>query len=167
MIHTFRIKLIAGLLAALSITVLLAPAQASGPAPQFELPGDSGKVSLKSLAGRVVYVDFWASWCTPCRKSFPWMNQIQQTYGDKGLAIVAINLDKDKQAVSQFLKANPAQFTVAYDPAGSTASAFKVQGMPSSYLIDRHGQIRHSHIGFREISKADLEGRIRQLLAEK
>ena len=155
--------LLAGLIALLGVTA----AQADGQAPLFDLPGNNGQVSLKSLNGQVVYVDFWASWCTPCRKSFPWMNQIQETYGNKGLSIVAINLDKDKDAVGQFLRANPAKFTVAYDPAGDTASAYKVQGMPSSYLIDRQGRIRHSHIGFREISKADLEGRIRQLLAEK
>ncbi|MEQ1883345.1 MAG: TlpA disulfide reductase family protein, partial [Burkholderiales bacterium] len=120
------------------------------PAADFSLPTDTGSVRLADLRGKVVYVDFWASWCVPCRASFPWMNDMKAKYGDKGLVIIAINLDKEREMAKKFLAKLPAQFTIAYDPDWTVAGQYKVSGVPSSYLIDRSGKMRSTHLGFRE-----------------
>ena len=134
--------------------------------PDLMLETAQGKLSLDKLQGQVVYVDFWASWCGPCRKSFPWMNQMQQRYGNKGFKIVAVNVDSDQALAKKFLTEHNANFTIAYDPQGKVASAFKVKGMPNSYLIDRNGQIHSSHIGFREKDVAAMEAGIKALIKQ-
>lgn len=144
--------------------VFAAQVSAADTAPDFSLPTSNGYITLKSLKGRVVYVDFWASWCDPCRESFPWMNQMQERYAKQGLSIVAINLDKDRKLADQFLNEVPVNFKVAFDPEGKVATAYNVLGMPSSYLIDRGGNIHYVHVGFKAFSKADLEARIKSLL---
>lgn len=133
-------------------------------APDFNVSSDRGNVSLKGQRGNVVYLDFWASWCVPCRKSFPWLNEMQARYGKAGLKIIAINLDEDKKLAEQFLHKIPAKFTIGYDPEGKSASTYGLKGMPSSYLIDRKGNLLSSHVGFRRDDKAELENRIRQAL---
>jgi cytochrome c biogenesis protein CcmG/thiol:disulfide interchange protein DsbE len=136
----------------------------AGPAPDFELPTDAGPVSLQAMRGRVVYLDFWASWCKPCRKSFPWMNALQAKYRDKGLQIIAVNIDSDPEQVKRFLEKYPADFIVAYDAEGKVAKQYQVKGMPSSYLIDKQGNIHAEHVGFREEDKARVETQINYLL---
>lgn len=140
---------------------------AAEPAPDFKLASAKGMVELGKLKGKVVYVDFWASWCTPCRKSFPWMNELNKKYKDQGLEVVAVNLDKSREPIDEFLAKTPAEFTIAYDPSGTAASSYKVAGMPSSYLIDRNGQLQVSHIGFRDKDKEEMESKIKELLARK
>ncbi len=136
------------------------------PAPAFSLPTAAGDpVALDKLRGRVVYVDFWASWCGPCRRSFPWMNEMQQKYAANGLAIVGVNVDKRRPDAERFLQQTPASFTIVYDPAGKTPEAYAVKGMPSSYLIDGDGRVVAVETGFRDEQKAELEARIRSLLA--
>jgi cytochrome c biogenesis protein CcmG/thiol:disulfide interchange protein DsbE len=117
--------------------------------------------------GRVVYVDFWASWCGPCRQSFPWMETMKSTYEAQGLEIVAVNLDRDRADADKFLKQFHPTFDVRFDPKGELAESYKVQGMPSSVLIDRHGVTRFTHVGFRPVDGAIYEAQLRQLLAEK
>ena len=101
-------------------------------APGFRLPTQRGSVSLDSLQGKVVYVDFWASWCVPCGKSFPWLQSVQDKYRSRGLVVVAINLDKEREAALEFLQAHPSKLLVAFDPEGTAALAYRVPGMPSS-----------------------------------
>ena len=135
------------------------------PAPPFTLPGAGGRpIALDALRGKVVYVDFWASWCGPCRRSFPWMNGLQARYADEGLAIVAIDVDKRQEDALRFLLDTPASFPIAWDPGGDTPAAWGVQGMPSSYLIDRNGVIVAVEEGFHDERRAALEQRIRALL---
>ena len=137
-------------------------------APPFALPTAKGEtVALDKLRGQVVYVDFWASWCGPCRRSFPWMNDLQQRYGGKGLSIVAINVDKKREDADRFLAQTPAQFTVVYDPAGAIPSKFAVKGMPSSYLVDGKGNVVAVEQGFHDDRKAPLEEQIRALLGAR
>ena len=135
-------------------------------APDLKLPTIDGTVQLSALKGEVVYLDFWASWCLPCKKSFPWMERMQQRYGEQGFKIVAVNLDKDKALADEFLKQNDVSFTVAFDASGSSASKYKLRGMPSSYLIGRDGKVHASHIGFRDKDKDKLEQAIKTLLNE-
>jgi thiol-disulfide isomerase/thioredoxin len=130
--------------------------------PRFELPGRTGTIASDSLRGKVVYVDFWASWCDPCRHSFPWLSAMHERYGAQGLAIVAINLDKERVAADRFLAKFPAPFLLAFDPKGKTAEAFHVQAMPSSFLIGRDGRVLEAHTGFDPKRAASIEERIRQ-----
>jgi cytochrome c biogenesis protein CcmG, thiol:disulfide interchange protein DsbE len=124
-------------------------------------------LDLTSLRGRVVYLDFWASWCGPCRQSFPWMETMKSTYEAQGLEIVAVNLDRDRADADKFLKQFHPTFDVRFDPKGKFAELYKVQGMPSSVLIDRHGVTRFAHVGFRPVDGAIYEAQLRELLAEK
>ena len=121
---------------------------------------------LQSLEGKVVLVDFWASWCSPCLQSFPWMNELQQKHAGEGLVIVAVNLDQDRALADAFLQKVPAKFRIEYDPPGNIARQFDVQAMPTSFLIDRQGQIRVRHRGFKDKQRAEREQQIEQLLKE-
>jgi thiol-disulfide isomerase/thioredoxin len=161
------------LAAALLLTASLAlPARAAArsddpiPAPGFRLPTrDAGAfVSLDSLRGRVVLVDFWASWCAPCHRSFPWLASLHQRFAGRGLAIVAIDLDKDRDAADAFLAGQSAPFTVAFDPAGRTAEAYRVAVMPSSYLVDAGGRIVYAHAGFDPKRTATIESLIEEAI---
>jgi len=121
---------------------------------------------LNDLRGQVVYVDFWASWCKPCRASFPWMNQMQAKYQDQGLHIIAVNLDEQRSDANSFLQKIPAEMTMVFDPNGNIATAYELVGMPSSYLIDRKGNIRFTHQGFFVAKQAAYEDELKLLLAE-
>lgn len=136
--------------------------------PAFELQGEGGSViSLSKLKGKVVYLDFWASWCGPCRQSFPWMNEMQQKYGNQGLEVLAINLDGNLSDAQKFLQDNPAKFKIAYDTKAQTPKLLGVKGMPTSYLIDRQGRVVAVHVGFNPAKKADLEVELKRVLEKK
>ncbi|MCC6197429.1 MAG: TlpA family protein disulfide reductase [Burkholderiales bacterium] len=136
-------------------------------APAFSLPTAKGDtVALDKLRGKVVYVDFWASWCAPCRRSFPWMAEMQQKYGPKGLVVVAVNVDKKRSDAERFLAQTPAGFTVVYDEAGATPAAYVVKGMPSSYLVDAAGKVTYVGRGFLDEHKMDVEQRIATLVGK-
>ncbi|MGD8592446.1 MAG: TlpA disulfide reductase family protein [Gammaproteobacteria bacterium] len=151
----------------LMVFFLGSTASAVEKAPDFQLPQiNGGSVQLSDLRGSVVYVDFWATWCPPCRESFPWMESMHERYQDLGLQIVAISLDQKSDLIESFLKSHKASFTILQDSEGGAAEAFKVKGMPSSYLVDRKGNIRMRHAGFNDGDKADLESQIKQLLTE-
>jgi thiol-disulfide isomerase/thioredoxin len=121
---------------------------------------------LAGLAGKVVLVDFWASWCGPCLRSFPWMNELQQRHAGDGLVIVAVNLDQDRSFANAFLQKLPPKFRIEFDSAGKVAKQFGVEAMPTSFLVDRRGQVRVRHAGFRDAQRAEREQQIQQLLKE-
>jgi len=101
-----------------------------------------------SLKGKVVIVDFWASWCGPCKDSFPVMNELQKKYADKGLVIIAINVDEESSDMKDFLKANAATFTVVRDAKQKLVAVAGIQTMPSSFILDDTGKVRFTHTGF-------------------
>jgi cytochrome c biogenesis protein CcmG, thiol:disulfide interchange protein DsbE len=136
-------------------------------APSFELPSDSGLISLADSKGKVVYLDFWASWCGPCRQSFPWMNELQSRFSERGLQIIAVNLDAQTGDAQKFLAQTMASFVVAYDPKGLTPRLYGVRGMPTSILIGRDGKILMTHMGFNKGNRPELEEKIRQALEVK
>jgi cytochrome c biogenesis protein CcmG, thiol:disulfide interchange protein DsbE len=143
-------------------------ADVGAPAPLLALPTASGEtVALDQLRGKVVYVDFWASWCGPCRKSFPWMTEMQKKYGPSGFTVVAVNVDKKRLDAERFLQGTPAQFTVVYDPVGTTPTAWSVKAMPTSYVIDSKGNVAIVESGFRDDNVAELESRIKTLVGMK
>jgi thiol-disulfide isomerase/thioredoxin len=134
-------------------------------APAFILPTAEGRtISLEHLRGQVVYVDFWASWCGPCRRSFPWMNELQQRYGGRGVTIIAINLDAKREDADRFLRQYPATFAVVYDGTGAAPRAYDVKAMPSSYIVDPGGRIAAIEHGFRDERRPAMEDTIRSLM---
>ncbi len=124
------------------------------------------QVSLAEYKGQVVYVDFWASWCKPCRSSFPWMNDMQAKYGGNGFAVISINLDQETSSISKFLDSYPANFKILLDPNGIVASQYELIGMPSSYLIDKKGRLRKTHTGFFIKNQPLYEKEIIDLMSE-
>ncbi len=175
--RTFTRFLLLSAVLLLSQLVMLTPATAADAnaeegalknAPLFSLPGDSGeKISLQDFKGKVVLVDFWASWCAPCIRSFPWMNSMLEKYGEEGFAVIAINMDQDPELAKKFLQRQKSALTIAFDPKGSVALQYQVMGLPNSFLIDREGQIAYKHIGFRLKQLTVYENEIKALLAGK
>lgn len=139
------------------------------PVPQCDLRSfDSEKrVDLNQFKGKVVYVDFWASWCPPCARSFPFMNEMERQFGGKGLVVLAINVDEDLEDAKAFLAKYSANFNLAADTSGQCPQQFGVQAMPSSYLVDAKGVVRHVHIGFRAGETEELRTAVEQLLNEQ
>jgi len=136
-------------------------------APTLSVKGlDNTDINISDFKGKVLYVDFWATWCPPCRKSFPWMEEMQQRYNGLGFEVLAISLDNKRSVIDRFLKSVPTSFIIAHDAKGKSAQVFEVKGMPSSYLIDRKGNIRLSHMGFNDKDKDRLEAEIKALIAE-
>lgn len=135
--------------------------------PVASVPGaEATPVALHDGKARLTYIDFWASWCGPCRKSMPWMNQMQQKFGPKGLRIVAINLDAQREDATRFLQEVPARVQLGFDAAGDTARRFGVKAMPTSVLVGADGKVIEVHRGFREDDPAALEARFAALLAQ-
>lgn len=125
-----------------------------------------GQLDLAQYRGKVVYLDFWASWCVPCRKSFPWLNEMAKKYPND-LVVVGVNVDNERQAAMKFLEKYPASFPLVFDPHGKLASEYKLEGMPSAVLIDRNGGIAHRHVGFREEQKTHYEQVIIEIMGSK
>ena len=118
---------------------------------------------LEQLRGKVVYVDFWASWCTPCRKSMPMLDRLQQRWPEE-LVVLGVNVDATRADALNFLKATPVKFPIVFDPQGHWAEQFAVPGMPAGFLIDRTGVVRHVHVGYRASELPALETVIKNAL---
>lgn len=134
------------------------------PAPLFEVATNFKPVRLADLKGRVVYVDFWVSWCAPCNQSFPWMNEMQVKYGSRGFSVIGISLDEKREDADRFLATKPAKFQIGYDPEGKIGKLYRLRGMPTSYLIGADGHVRAVHVGFRDSERNDLEREIEAAL---
>jgi thiol-disulfide isomerase/thioredoxin len=133
-------------------------------APEFNIANlRGGRIKLDEHKGRVVYVDFWASWCGPCRKSFPFMEELQQQYADD-LVVIAVNMDKNRDDAFRFLDENKATFQIGHDPDGKLAKQFGVIAMPSSFIIDRDGNIQEVHLGFKSSTKKKIAMELEKLL---
>lgn len=137
--------------------------------PSCTLNSIDGKqaIDTAALKGKVVYLDFWASWCGPCAKSFPFMNELHHDLSAKGLVFVGVNLDENIDDAKAFLAQHPVNFTITKDNEESCAKQFDVKAMPSSYLIGRDGSIRHIHLGFRKDEGKELRDMVEKLLAEQ
>ena len=129
--------------------------------------GGGSSYDLKQFKGKVVYVDFWASWCAPCAQSFPFLNKLHHDLKDQGLQIVGINLDEVPEDAQAFLAKFPPDFAVASDANQQCAKDFDVKAMPSSYLVDRDGVVRYVHYGFRPEEAKEFRGLAERLLLGK
>jgi thiol-disulfide isomerase/thioredoxin len=136
------------------------------PAPDCKLALPQGHSGIAAQAGKVVYVDFWASWCVACLASFPFMDQLQRELGPKGLQVIAVNMDERPADAQRFLAAHRVGFPVALGANDACARQFGVGAMPSSFLVDRNGKIRAVHSGFRPGEGAALRNMVERLLAE-
>jgi thiol-disulfide isomerase/thioredoxin len=144
-------------------------AEIGQPASQFTLPSlqQDQPTGLAQFNGKVIYLDFWASWCAPCRTSFPLLNKLHQKLQKQGFEVVAINLDEDKANAEKFLKEFPVNFTILRDSSGEWADKYVVESMPTSFIIDRQGVIQKIHHGFASDDINELEQKITSLLAQK
>lgn len=122
-------------------------------------------LDLAAYRGKVVVIDFWASWCQPCRQSFPWLNALQAKYGPQGLVVIGVNVDREQQDAARFLADYPAQFQILYDAEGALAAKYDVPGMPSSYVFGRDGRLITKHIGFRNAAREEREAELQKLLS--
>ena len=139
----------------LLITPLSWGAWINDEAPDFTLADLHGKqVSLGSLKGKVVFINFWANWCPPCKKEFPELNKLTKSYKDSDMVLLAINIDKNRANVDEFLGKLPEppfnKMTVLLDPQYAVVSSYGARAMPTSFIIDREGTIRYVHLGFNE-----------------
>lgn len=128
--------------------------------------GSSKQINIQAYKGKVVLIDFWATWCGPCLKSMPFFNHLHHQQQKNGLEILAINVDEQPETAKQFLQQRPVDYPVLLDPIGNCPRSFDVQAMPSSYLIDKSGNIRHIHKGFRDEDPIALSALIEALLKE-
>ena len=156
----------------LALLLLAAPAigeDVGVMAPGFSLPAianATGTIDLDALRGDVVYLDFWASWCGPCRLSLPALDGLYQELQDQGLHVVAVSVDVVEEDSLDFLARYPVTYPVAIDTTGDTARSFEVNGMPSGYLIDRSGTVQSVHVGFKRGDEESLRHEILELLAQ-
>ncbi len=136
----------------LLLTVLLLSCQ-GGVAAETEL-------NISDHEGKVVVLDFWASWCVPCRRSFPWLNNMNAKYGDDGLVIIGVNLDQEQSEAEAFLEEFPAQFQIHFDKNKVLAKEYDVVAMPSSYILGPDGEIVKRHYGFKVKKQEEYEAAI-------
>ena len=157
-----------GMASTLSLAPHTAHAVTAGePVPDIELHGAGGVKKLSDLKGKLVYVDFWASWCGPCKQSFPWMNEMHRKYSARGLHIVAINLDAKRADADRFLATSAAEFALAFDAGGESAKRLAVKGMPTSVLVGVDGKVLYVHRGFKLEERGELEARLATALGVK
>ncbi len=153
---------------ALVASLVAPPLFASTDVPWLELTlhaSDGLPVLAEGGAWRATYIDFWASWCAPCRLSFPWMNEMHDRFAGRGLRIVAIGLDRREADAQRFLQQAQPRFAIALDPAADSARRFDVRAMPSSYLVSAERELVFSHRGFRAEDRGPLEHRLQLALS--
>lgn len=139
----------------------------SGKAPAFTLPSSTGASdSLANHAGEVVMLNFWASWCEPCRTEFPLLDGLYKKYKKLGFTVLAVNIEPDAKAAQGFLKNTPVSFPVLLDAKNSVSESYKVDAMPTTVLVDRAGNMRFLHRGYQPGYEAEYEKNIRALLRE-
>ncbi len=126
----------------------------------------SNALNIEQYKGKVIYIDFWASWCIPCRNSFPWMNEMQKKYGED-LVVIGVNVDQEKDLADQFIQETSPDFTIVFDATGKLATEYQVAAMPSAFILDRQGKIVFKHLGFHSKKKSLYETEIQQLINQQ
>ena len=160
---------------ALSVTLLgaaglvadAATLQTGAPAPTFQLNSMGGKpVALADLKGQIVLLNFWASWCGPCRQEMPILEQLNRQYRAKGVTLVGVNVEPDSAAAVNWLKATPVTFPILFDTDSKVSKLYEVQGMPNTVILDRKGVVRYIHRGYNAGAENEYLDQIRSLIRE-
>jgi peroxiredoxin len=139
----------------------------SGPAPDFDLVSrDGGRVALSDLAGQVVMVNFWATWCGPCRQEMPHLEALYQRYSDLGFTLLGVNVEEDSSGADKFLAETPVSFPILFDPENEVSELYDVVAMPSTVLIDKGGNMRFIHHGYQPGYENEYQSQIRALIRE-
>lgn len=161
-------KLFLSILPFLSAAPLAQAVQEGQPAPPCAAiaAGSLEKLDFNAYQGKVILIDFWATWCPPCKKSMPFLNDLRNRRLQDGFEIIGINVDEDSEEAKQFLGNHPLDYQIAFDPSGDCPGKFEVKAMPSAYLVDKSGKVRNIHLGFRDEDRAMIQERISSLLAE-
>lgn len=155
------------LLLATLATATLGASAGSGPAPDFTLPArDGGKVSLDQLKGQVVMLNFWASWCGPCRQEMPLLDQMHKRYGPLGFTLLGVNVEASGEDAEQWLAQTPVSFPILFDRENKVSKLYDVNAMPSTVFIDRQGNVRYLHRGYKPGDEGEYLNQIRALLKE-
>lgn len=152
-----------------SIPISIATAKEAVKLPDFSLSpftNAESQLSLGDIDGKVVYLDFWASWCIPCRKTFPFMNALQDKHESDDFVVIAINMDEDPTDAGPFLEKYYAEFSIYREESNNLAKALSLPGLPTAYVIDKKGYIRGTYIGFREKQKKQAEALIETLILQ-
>ena len=158
---------IAAIAAALAISLPALAASTGGPAPGFTLGSRAGQdVSLAQYKGQVVMINFWASWCGPCRQEMPLLESIYKKYNKMGFTLLGVNVEPDSQAANEWLKATPVSFPILYDKDSKVSQMFKVSGMPTTVIIDRKGNLRWRHISYKPGDEGEYLNTIRAMIRE-
>lgn len=156
-----------GLVSLLSLIWLLPSDSAAADAPPDRQAIDSLLDSSIELSNKVVYVDFWATWCPPCRRSFPWMKDLLSKYEKQGFQVVTVSLDKHPDKARKFVKEMGGVLPVVFDSSGALAARYGLEVMPTSYLYGRDGTLRLTHEGFVPEETSEIDSLINALLKEK
>jgi peroxiredoxin len=139
----------------------------SADAPDFQLPTrDGGKVRLDDLRGQVVMINFWASWCGPCRQEFPVLEQMYRKYRPMGFTLLAVNVESDSADAERFLAATPVTFPVAFDRENAVSGSYGVSAMPTTLIVDRKGQVRWQHRAYKPGDENEYLDQVRAMLKE-
>ena len=158
---------IAGIVAALVIAMPAVASDPTGPAPQFVLPAKGGsQLNLAQYKGQVVMINFWASWCGPCRQEMPLLEDIYKKYNKLGFTLIGVNVEPDSKAADDWLKQTPVSFPILYDKESKVSKLYDVSGMPSTVIIDRKGNLRVLHHGYKPGDENEYLDSIRSLIRE-
>ena len=155
------------LLAALSFTAASTAATLQSPAPDFTLKSRSGEnLKLSELRGEVVMVNFWASWCGPCRQEMPLLDQLYKRFSPMGFTILGVNVEEDSADAEKVLGEIPVSFPILFDSRNQVSKAYDINAMPSTFLVDRDGKVRYLHKGYKPGYEDEYQRQIRELIRE-
>jgi len=164
---TTHLLVLTVLTAVATMTVAAATLQTGAPAPAFQLNSNTGKpLALADFKGQIVLLNFWASWCGPCRQEMPILEQLNRQYHGKGVTLLGINVEPDSAAAVDWLKATPVTFPILFDTDSKVSKLYEVAGMPNTVIVDRKGVVRYIHRGYSAGAENDYLNQIRALIRE-
>lgn len=165
--HSYLIHLCTILFASLLLVGIAYASSIQGKAPNFTLKSNTGKnIKLSELRGQVVLLNFWASWCGPCRQEMPLLEKLQQRYNALGFTVLGVNVEEDPSKARTLLKDISVTFPILFDTQNTVSKQYKVSAMPSTVMIDRDGNMRYLHKGYKPGDEGQYKKWVKQLIKE-